>query len=74
MNYGPSAKRAGHENKEKKKRDPLLAVLTEQTRLIRCLLYDFVDYSGKRTKLFDVLRSDQELEVRRPTCTRTCKC
>ena len=43
---GPSAKRAGNENKEGKNEDPLLAVQTEQTRLIRCLLYGFVDYSG----------------------------
>ena len=40
---------------------------TEQTRLIRCLLYGFVDYSGKRTKLFDVLTSDQGLKVRTAT-------
>ena len=44
--YGPSAKRAGHENKEEKNEDPQLALRTEETRLIRCLLYDFVDYSG----------------------------
>ena len=44
--YGPSAKRAGHENKEGKNEYPYLAVRTEQTRLIRCLLYGFVDYSG----------------------------
>ena len=31
------------------------------------LLYGFVDYSGKRTKPFDVLISDQELEVRTAT-------
>ena len=40
---------------------------TEQTRLIRCLLYGFIDYSGKRTKLFDVLTSDQGLKVRTAT-------
>ena len=51
----------------KKNEDPRLVVRTEQTRLVRCLLYDFVDYSGKRTKSFDVLRSDQELEVRTAT-------
>ena len=44
--YGPSAKRAGHENKEGKNEDPYFAVRTEQTRLIRCLLYGFVHYSG----------------------------
>ena len=44
--YGPSAKRAGHDNKEGKNEDPLLAVRTEQTRLIRCLLYGFVYYFG----------------------------
>ena len=38
--------------------------MAEQTRLIRCLLYGFVDYFGKRTKSFNVLTSDQELEVR----------
>ena len=43
--YGPSAERAGHENTEGKNEDPYLAVRTEQTRLIRCLLYGFVDYS-----------------------------
>ena len=42
----PSAKRAGHENKEGKNEDPELAVRSEQTRLVRSLLYDFVDYSG----------------------------
>ena len=31
--YGPSAKRAGHENREGKKKDPYLAVRIEQTRL-----------------------------------------
>ena len=41
-----SAKRAGHENKEGKNEDPQLAVRTEQTRLIKRLLYGFVDYSG----------------------------
>ena len=44
--YGPSAKCAGHENKEGKNEDPQPAVQTEQTRLIRCLLYGFVGYSG----------------------------
>ena len=34
------------ENKEGKNEDPQLAVRTKQTRLIRCLLYGFVDYSG----------------------------
>ena len=62
--YGPSAKRMGHENKEGKNEDPLLAVQTEQTTLIRCLLYGFVGYSGKRTKSFnDLLTGYQELEV-----------
>ena len=32
--------------KEGKNEDPKLALRTEQTRLIRCLLYGFVDYSG----------------------------
>ena len=41
--------------------------MTKQTRLIRCLLYGLVDYSGKGTKSFDVLTGDQELEV----CTAT---
>ena len=41
---------------------------TEQTRLVRCLLYGFVDYSsGKRVKSFEVLTGDQELEVRKAT-------
>ena len=65
--YGPSTKRAGHENKEGKNEDPYLAIQTEQTGLTRCLLYDFVDYSRKRTKSFDVLTSDQKLEVRGST-------
>ena len=42
--YGPSTKRAGHENKEGKNKDPQPAVRTEQTRLIRCLLR--LCYSG----------------------------
>ena len=44
--YGPSAKRTGHENKEGKNEDPYFAVRTEQMRLIRCLLYGFVNYSS----------------------------
>ena len=32
-----------------------------------CLLYGLVDYSGKRTKSFEVLTSDLELEVRTAT-------
>ena len=40
---------------------------TEQTMLIRCLLYGFVDYSGKGTKSFDVLTGDRELKVRTAT-------
>ena len=48
--------------------DPKLAgTRTEQTRLRRCFLYGFVDYSGKGTKLFDVLAGDQEPEVRTAT-------
>ena len=43
---GSRPKRAGYENKEGKNEDPKLALRTEQTRLIRCLLYGFVDYSG----------------------------
>ena len=42
--------------------DPYLAVRTEQTRLIRCLLYQlcgFVDYSGKGT--FTKCRCSREL-------------
>ena len=35
---------------------------------ISCLLYGVVDYSPKGTKSFDVLTSDQELEVRTATC------
>ena len=41
--YVPSVKGTGHENKEGRKRGYI-------TRLIRCLLYGFVDYSGKGTK------------------------
>ena len=37
---------SSHENKEGKNAAPQLVVRTEQTRLIRCLLYGFVDYSG----------------------------
>ena len=44
--YGPSAKRAGYEKKEGKNENPQLAVRTEQKRLIRRLLYGFVDYSS----------------------------
>ena len=54
--YGPSfslplmaqvrSARAMTENKEGKNEDPYFAIQTEQTRLIRCLLYDFFDYSG----------------------------
>ena len=38
-----------------------------KTKLTRCLLYGFVHYSRKRTKYFDVLTGDQELEVRTAT-------
>ena len=31
-----------------------------------CLLYGFVDYSGKETKSFDVLTGDQKLEIYKP--------
>ena len=41
--------------RKEKNEDLKVAVQTEQTRLIRCLLYDFIDYSGKGTKSFDVL-------------------
>ena len=34
-------------------------------RLIRCLLYGFVNYYRKGTKLFDILTDDKELEVRK---------
>ena len=37
-------------------------------RLIRCLLYGFLDYFGKGMKSFDVLMSDQELEVYMAEC------
>ena len=40
--------------------DSQVAVRTEQTRLIRCLLYGFVDYYG-----FEM--GDRELEVRTAT-------
>ena len=71
--YGPSAKCAGHENMERKKRGSITCRTesvrsgTEQTSLIRCLLYGFVDYSWKGTKSFDVLTGDQELQVRTAT-------
>ena len=57
------------ENKEGKKKTRIhkLDVRTEQTRLIRCLLYGFTDYSGKRTKSFYVVTCDQEPEVRTAT-------
>ena len=38
-------------------------------RLIRYLLYGFVDYSGKGKKLSDVLTGDRELEVAVGTAT-----
>ena len=44
-----------------------LTIQTEQMRLIKYLLYGFVDYFSKRTKSFDVWTSDQELEVRTAT-------
>ena len=44
--YGLSVKPMGHENKEAKNKDPQFAVWIEQMRLLRCLLYGFVDYSG----------------------------
>ena len=65
--YGQSAKRTGHENKEGKSEDPQLAARTEQKKLIRCLLFGFFDYSGKTRKSFDVLTSDQQLEVHMAT-------
>ena len=53
--------------RKEKSEDPLIAVRTEQTRLIRSLLHGFVDNSGKRTKPFEVLVGDQELLVRTAT-------
>ena len=47
-------------NKEGKNEDPYLAVRTEQTRLIRCLLYGSVD------------NYDRELEVRTATTPQFC--
>ena len=41
--YGQSAKCVGHETRKAKNEDLKLAVRTKQTRLIRCLLYSFVD-------------------------------
>ena len=59
--YGPRTKGAGLENKEGKKRGSIAchADHIEKTRLIRCLLYGFVDYSGKGTKPSDVLIGSQ---------------
>ena len=54
--YGPSVKRVCHENKEEKKRGSITCRTDQQMMLIRCLLYGFVDYSGKGTKSFDVLK------------------
>ena len=45
-----------------KTRKEKLAVRTEQTRLIRCLLYVFADYFG-----FEKVIKKQELEVRTAT-------
>ena len=45
----------------KEKKTP--KIQTEQTMLIRCLLYGFVDYSGKGTKSFDVLTGDREVRT-----------
>ena len=50
-----------------KNKDLELAIQTDQTKLIRCLLYGFVDYSQKGTKSFDVVTGDQELVVRTAT-------
>ena len=45
-----------------------IAIRTEQTRLVRCLLYGFFYYSsGKRVKSLEVLTGDQELAVRKAT-------
>ena len=57
--YGSNAKCAGYENKEGKNEDPQLAVRSEQMRLIRCVLYGFVNYSGKGTNSFDLLREPE---------------
>ena len=67
--YGPSAKRAGHENKEGKKRGSITCHTDQanEAKKMICLLYGFVDYSTKRTKSFYVLTSDQEQEVRTAT-------
>ena len=65
--HGPSAKRVGHENKEVRERGSTTCSRTKQTRLIRCLLYGFVDYSGKITKLSDVVTCDREMKVCKAT-------
>ena len=48
----------------KKTRGSITCRKTEQTRLIRCLLYGFVDYFQEKNEIIRVLTSDQELEVR----------
>ena len=50
-------------NKEGKKRVSITGRADRANEAIRCLLFGFVDYSGKRMKSFDVLTSKQELEV-----------
>ena len=65
--YGPSAKRAGHENKEGRKRGSITCrteQADEDNKDVYCMAFY---YSGKRTKQFDVLTLDQELEVRTAT-------
>ena len=62
--YSQSVKSVGMKTRKGKTR---IHNLPEQTRLITCLLYGFVNYFGKGTKLFDILTGIQELEV----CTAT---
>ena len=60
--YGPSAKRArAMKTGKEKTRIHNLPYGPSKRGLVRCLLYGFVDFSGKGTNSFDVLT---ELEVR----------
>ena len=65
--YGPRAKCASHENKERRKRGSITCRTDRANEANKMLLYVFVNYFGKETKLFDVLTDDQELEVRTAT-------
>ena len=67
----PKLKVSGHENKERKKRGSITCHVDQANDANQIFIIRLVDYSGKRSKEFDVLTGDQELEFH--TATYGCE-